>query len=88
MRLPVTKRLQAPFEANHANFKVRFFCSLVHQPPHAVVGDEVHQDFFSYHFRRLATKDVHPHGCLDVAKKQLDIPPLEVKLGQFLRRRF
>src|ERR1039457_1048745 len=86
MGLPVSKCLQASFEAHHANFKVRFFFCLVHQPPHAVVGNEVHKDFFSYHFRRLAPQDVHPHGRLDVAKKQLDIPSPEVKLGQFRRR--
>jgi len=86
MWLPVTKRLHAPFEAHQANFKVRFFCSLVHQPPDAVVSDEMHQDFLSDHLRCFAPQDIHPHGRLDVTEEQLDIPPLEVKFGQFRRR--
>jgi len=86
MWLPVTKGLHTAFEAHNSNRKIRFFRSLIHQPPDTVVGDEVHQDFFADHLRRSAAQDIQAHGRLDVAKKQLDIPPFEIKLGKLLRR--
>ncbi len=81
MGLPVTKGLHAALETHNPNLKIRFFRSLIHQSPDAVVGDEVHQDFLADHLRRSAAQNVHVHGRLDVVEKQLDIPPLEVKLG-------
>jgi len=46
----------------------------------------MHQNFFANHVRGETTQNVHAHGCLDVAEKQLDIPPLEIEFGQFLCR--
>ncbi|MDO8947147.1 MAG: hypothetical protein Q7U88_08310 [Desulfocapsaceae bacterium] len=46
----------------------------------------MHQDFFTNRLWRSAVQDIQAHSRLDVAKKQLDIPPLEVKLGNLLSR--
>jgi len=83
MWLPVAQRLEATLEADKPARNVRRLGRFSHQPPDTVVSDEVHQDFFTDHFRRLAAQDLHPHGRLDVAKEQLDIPALEVKIGKF-----
>nr|WP_305042828.1 hypothetical protein [Geoalkalibacter sp.] len=83
MGLPVAQRLEASLEADKPDCKVRRLGCLTHQPPDTVVGDKMHQDFFPDHVRRLAPQDVHPHGRLDVAEEQLDIPALEVKVGKF-----
>ena len=82
MRLPVAQHLKAALETDNPNREVR---RLGHQPPDTVVGDEVHQDFFPDHFRRLAPQDIHSHGRLDIAEEQLNIPALEVKVGKFSR---
>lgn len=83
MWLPVAQRLEAALEADNPDYKVRHLGRLSHQLPDTVVGDEVHQDFFPDHFRRLAPQDIHSHGRLDVAEEQLDIPALEIKVGKF-----
>ena len=84
MGLPGAQSLEATLETDNPNRKVSILGCLGHQPPDTVVGDEVHQNFFSDHFRRLAPQDFHPHGRLDVAEKQFDIPALEVKVGKLL----
>src|SRR3989339_1414903 len=86
MWLPATKGLHTALETYNSNRKIRFFRSLIHQPPDTVVGDEVHQDFLADHLRRSAAQNIQAHGRLDVAEKQLNIPPFEVKLGKLLRR--
>jgi hypothetical protein len=83
---PTTKSLQATLETDNPDFDGSLFCGFVHQPPNAVVSDEVHQDFFTDHFRRSASQNIHPQGCLDVAEKQFNIPPLEIEFGKLLRR--
>src|SRR4030042_3810017 len=86
MWFPVAKCLHTALEAHNSNPKIQLFCRLAHQPPDTVVCNEVHQDFFAYHLRCLAAQDIHPHGRLDVAEKQLDIPPLEVKSSKLFGR--
>ena len=78
--------MKATFETNNSDFNVRFLCGFVHQPSDAIVGDEVHQDFFSAHLRHSASQDIHPHGCLDIAEEQFNIPSLEIEFGKFFRR--
>jgi len=82
MGFPTAKGLYAALETHNSNTDRRFFRRLAHQPPDTVVGDEVHQDFFTDHHRRQAAQDIQPHGYLDVSKKQLDIPPFKVKFGK------
>src|SRR6266498_592166 len=86
MWLPVAKCLHTALEANNSGLNIHLFSSLAHQSPDTVVCNEVHNDFFAYHRRRFAAQDIHPHGRLDVAEKQLDIPPLEVKSGKLFSR--
>ncbi len=83
MGLPVAQCLETALETDNPNRKIRCLDRIQHQPPDTVVGDKVHQDFFPDHVRRPAPQDVYPHGRLDVAEKQLDIPALEVKIGKF-----
>lgn len=86
MWFPAAKCLQAALEAHSSNLKIRFFGSLVHQPADTVVSDKVHHYFFSDHLGCFTPQDIHTHGRLNIAEKQLDIPPLEVKFGKFIRR--
>jgi len=81
MGLPVAQGLYATFEAEIPNRKISFFGRLRHQLPNTVVSNEVHQDFFSNHFRCLAPQHIHTHGRFDVTEKQLDIPALEIEIG-------
>ena len=69
MWLPTTKGLHTAFEANDPNLQIRFFRRFIHQPPDTVVGDEVHQYFFTDHLRRSTAQNIQAHGRLDVAKK-------------------
>lgn len=78
MRLPVAKGLHTALEAYNSNLKSNVFGRLAHQAPDTVIGNEVHQDFFAYHLRSLAAKNIHPHGRLDIAEKQLHIPAPEL----------
>ena len=45
----------------------------------------MHQYFLVHHVRRFTPQDVHAHGGLDVPKKQLDIPALEIKISDIIR---
>ena len=86
MRLPVAQGLQTALEADRPNRQTRLLGRLEHQVANAVVGDEVHQDFFADHVRCLAAQDIHSHGRFDIAEEQLNIPALQVEIGQVSSR--
>ena len=54
--------------------------------PNAVVGNKIHQELFANHLRRFAAQYIHPHGRLDIAKKQFDVPAFKVQSGQLFGR--
>jgi len=53
-----------------------------HEGANEVVGNDVHPKFLLDHFGGFAAKDVHAHGCFDVAQEQFSLPASAVEFGE------
>jgi len=75
--------LNGSLETDAAHWNPLVPCGLVHESAGAVVGNEVHQNFFANHFRGFAAQHIHAEGDLDLAEEQFDIPAPEIEFSQF-----
>ena len=85
---PLPERVAGALEADALNGHIVQCGGMLHEAADAVVGDGMHDDFFTDHRRGFATQDIHAHGDLDVAEEQLNGPAPEVQLAEPFGRPF
>lgn len=84
MRFPLPKRLDTALKTDSAYLLTGLFCCLNHEITNTVIGDQVHHDFLAYHVGCFATQNIHAHRRFYIPKEQLNIPALEIKIGQII----
>src|SRR5690606_23480921 len=82
MRFPLPKRLDTALKTDSAYRLTSLLCCLNHEITNTVIGDQVHHDFLAYHIGCFATQNIHAHSRFYIPKEQLNIPALEIKIGQ------
>ena len=60
------------------------FGGVDHYETDGVVDDAEHGEFSVYSVNGLTTQDVHPHGGLEVAQVDLDLPSKPIEFGNVL----